>query len=138
MSAALYLWIAVGSGIGGAARLGCAEMSAWAFGEGFPWGILLVNVLGSFVIGFYFALAGPGGRLHARPVVNQLVMTGLCGGFTTFSAFSLDTLQLLREARPAAAGANVVLSVAMCLLLVWLGHALAGRLGRPRRPVSGT
>lgn len=132
-SAALYFWIAVGSGLGGAARLWCVEMSARVFGEGFPWGILLVNMLGSFAIGFYFTLAGPGGRLHVRPTVNQFVMTGLCGGYTTFSAFSLDTLHLARDGRLLAAGANVVLSLSLCLLSVWLGHALAARLRGPEQ-----
>lgn len=137
-SATFYFWIAIGSGIGGAARLWCAEMSARAFGEGFPWGILLVNVLGSFIIGFFFTFAGPGGRLHVRPAVSQFVMTGLCGGYTTFSAFSLDTLHLMRDGRLVAAGANVALSLALGLLSVWLGHALAARLSGPGRSVSGT
>lgn len=127
----LYLWTAVGSGIGGAARVWCAHMSAQLFGEAFPWGMLLVNTAGSFVIGFFFTLSGPGGRLPASSATRLFVMAGLCGGFTTFSAFSLDTLNLVREGRMPAACANVALSVGLCLLLVWLGHLLAARLSRP-------
>jgi CrcB protein len=133
-SAALYVWIAVGSGIGGAARFWCTEMSARLLGgEAFPWGILLVNVAGSLVIGFFFTYSGPDGRLHVSTTTRQFVMTGLCGGYTTFSAFSLDTLNLMRDGRIFAAGANVVLSLALCLLFAWLGHALAARLNRPAR-----
>jgi len=132
-SAALYAWIALGSGIGGAARFWCAEMSARLLGEGFPWGILLVNVAGSLVIGFFFTYSGPDGRLLVSTTTRHFVMTGLCGGYTTFSAFSLDTLNLMRDGRLLAAGANVVLSVALCLLFAWLGHALAARLNRPAR-----
>ncbi len=129
----LYVWIAVGSGIGGAARFWCSEMSAQLLGEAFPWGILLVNAAGSFIIGFFFTYTGPDGRLLVSSTTRQFVMTGLCGGYTTFSAFSLDTLHLMRDGRVLAAGANVVLSVALCLLFVWLGHALAARLNRLRR-----
>ena len=132
-SAMLYMWIAVGSGIGGAARFWCAEMSAQLLGKAFPWGILLVNVAGSLVIGFFFTYGGTDGRRPVSTTARQFVMTGLCGGYTTFSAFSLDTLNLMRDGRLFAAGANVVLSLALCLLFVWLGHALAATLSRPAR-----
>jgi fluoride exporter len=129
----LYLWIALGSGIGGVARFACAEAAAWLFGGAFPWGILIINALGSFVIGFFFTYTGPDGRLPVSPTTRQFVMAGLCGGYTTFSAFSLDTLDLMRDGRLLAAGANIVLSLLVCLLLVWAGHALAAKLARPRR-----
>jgi CrcB protein len=132
-SAVLYAWIAVGSGIGGVARFWCAETSARLLGEGFPWGILLVNVVGSLLIGFFFTCSGPNGRLPVSTTTRHFVMTGLCGGYTTFSAFSLDTLNLMRDGRLFAAGANVVLSLALCLLFVWLGHVLAATLNRPAR-----
>ena len=128
----LYLWIALGSGLGGVARLACAEAAAWLFGGAFPWGILIINALGSFVIGFFFTYTGPDGRLLVSSTTRQFVMTGLCGGYTTFSAFSLDTLNLMRDGRLPAAGANIVLSLLACLLFVWAGHALAARLTRPR------
>lgn len=129
----IYVWIALGSGIGGVARFACSESATWLWGSNFPWGILLVNALGSFVIGFFFTYAGPDGRLLASTTVRQFVMTGLCGGYTTFSAFSLDTLNLMREDRLLAAGANVVLSVAACLMFVWTGHVIAAELNKPRK-----
>jgi CrcB protein len=128
----IYFWIAVGSGLGGGVRLLCADLATLAFGAGFPWGILFINVTGSFAIGFFFTLTGPDGRLLVSSTARQFVMTGLCGGYTTFSAFSLDTLNLLRDGRMLAAGANAGLSVALCLLAVWLGHLLAARLSRSR------
>ena len=131
--AMIYLWVAIGSGIGGLARFWCTNVSARLFGELFPWGILIVNVVGSFVIGFFFTYTGPDSRLLVSTTTRQFVMTGLCGGYTTFSAFSLDTFDLMRDGRLLAAGGNVLLSVALCLLFVWAGHALAGELSRPRR-----
>jgi fluoride exporter len=129
-SATLLLWIALGSGIGGVARFWCAEMAARLVGEAFPWGILAINALGSLVSGFFFIFTGPNGRLQVSGTARLFVMTGLCGGYTTFSAFSLDTLNLMRDGRLLAAGSNVVLSVVMGLLFVWAGHALASTLNR--------
>jgi CrcB protein len=128
-----YLWILLGSGLGGAARHGGAQLSVALLGAGFPWGILIINVLGSFVIGFFFTYTGPDGRVLVSSNMRQFVMTGLCGGFTTFSSFSLDTLNLMREGHALAAGANVALSVALCLLFVWAGHAIADALNKPAR-----
>jgi CrcB protein len=128
----IYFWIALGSGIGGVARFACVEFAEWLWGHAFPWGILLANAFGSFVIGFFFTYTGPDGRLLVSSTTRQFVMTGVCGGYTTFSAFSLDTLNLLRDQQLLAAGANAVLSVAACLLLVWVGHAVAAELSRPR------
>jgi CrcB protein len=127
---AIYFWIALGSGLGGVARLWCAEMAPRVFGEAFPWGILLVNIAGSFVIGLFFALTGPEGSLRVSTTARQFVMTGLCGGYTTFSAFSLDTLSLMRDGRVVATGANVILSVALCIGAAWLGHVLAVRVSQ--------
>ena len=131
-SAMLYVWIAIGSGIGGAARFWCAEMSARLFGEGFPWGILFVNAAGSLVIGFFFTYTGPDGRLLVSTTTRQFVMTGLCGGYTTFSAFSLQTLNLARAGKWANAGANVGASVTTCLISVWLGQVAAVALNQSR------
>lgn len=129
----VYLWVMLGSGLGGVARHGGAQLSTSVLGAGFPWGILIINVLGSFVIGFFFTYTGPDGRALVSSTMRQFVMTGLCGGFTTFSSFSLDTLNLMREGRAFAAGANVALSVACCLLFVWAGHAIADTLNKPRK-----
>jgi fluoride exporter len=126
----VYAAVAVGSGIGGAARHFCTELAARLMGEDWPWGTLAVNVAGSFAIGLFAALAAAGTRF-ANGAVRHFVMAGLCGGFTTFSAFSLETLHLIRDGKGLAAGANVALSIVLCLLFVGLGYALAAR-ARPR------
>jgi len=125
---ATYLWIAVGSAIGGVARYGCSSLVAAWIGETFPFGTLLVNVVGSFVIGFFATLTGPDGRLMATPDARQFVMVGLCGGYTTFSSFSLQTLSLMRSGDMSGAAWNIAASVGLCLAAVWLGAVAAGLL----------
>jgi CrcB protein len=120
-----YFWITLGSAIGGAMRYACSGLIATRFGETFPWGTLLVNVSGSFVIGFFNMLTGPDGRLLVGTTARQFVMIGICGGYTTFSSFSLQTLALARDGEWLEAGGNIVLSVVLCLLAVWLGHIAA-------------
>ena len=120
-----YLWIAIGGAIGSVARYGCSSLIAGWIGETFPWGTLLVNVSGSFVIGFFATLTGPDGRVLVAGDVRQFVTVGICGGYTTFSSFSLQTLNLIQNGELAQAGLNVVGSVALCLLAVWLGYASA-------------
>jgi CrcB protein len=129
----VYAAVAVGSGIGGAARHVCTELATRLMGEDWPWGTLLANVAGSFAIGLFAAIAAAGTRFANAAAVRHFVMAGLCGGYTTFSAFSLDTLHLIRDDKGLAAGANVALSIVLCLLFVGLGHALAARLVRPTR-----
>ena len=92
----------------------------------FPWGTLAVNVTGSFIIGIIGALAIPEGRLDSssRQFATQFLMIGVCGGYTTFSSFSLQTLNLLRDREWLYAGGNVILSVVLCLIAVWLGWLL--------------
>jgi CrcB protein len=123
-----YLWIAIGSALGGIARFWCSGVAARLIGETFPWGTLIVNILGSFVIGFFGTLTGPDGRVFVGTTARQFVMIGLCGGFTTFSSFSLQTLALMNDGEWAAAGGNIVGSVVLCLAAVWLGHILAASL----------
>jgi len=125
LTLALYLWVALGSALGGAARFFCTGVAARLFGETFPWGTLFVNVLGSFIIGFFATLTGPDGRMFAGTTTRQFVMTGILGGFTTFSSFSLQTLNLANDGEWLQAGGNVVGSVVLCLVAVWLGHLLA-------------
>jgi CrcB protein len=120
-----YFWIAIGSALGGIARYWCSGIAARLFGETFPWGTLIVNVIGSFVIGLFAALTGPEGRIFVPSVARQFVMIGLCGGYTTFSSFSLQTLNLTTDGEYLYAGLNIVLSVALCLIAVWLGSILA-------------
>ncbi|MGE0109918.1 MAG: fluoride efflux transporter CrcB [Bdellovibrionales bacterium] len=125
-----YIFIAIGSALGGIARFWCAEWAATSFDDTFPWGTMLVNIIGSFLIGFFATLTGPDGRVLVRQEHRQFVMIGLCGGFTTFSSFSLQTLTLAQSGNWAHAGANVVLSVSLCLFSVWLGHMVAAALNQ--------
>ncbi len=125
-----YLWVALGSALGGVARHGCGTLAARWLGIGFPWGTLLVNVSGSLLIGFLAGLAAPDGRMLLQGDVRAFVMIGLLGGFTTFSSFSLETLQLARAGGWALAAANVLGSVVACLAAVYAGHAGAVALQR--------
>jgi fluoride exporter len=84
-----------------------------------------VNVLGSFIIGFFATLTGPDGRVFAGTTTRQFVMIGLLGGYTTFSSFSLQTLNLVQDGEWLQAGGNIVGSVVLSLLAIWLGHILA-------------
>jgi fluoride exporter len=127
-----YFWIAIGGALGSVARYGCSSLAARWIGETFPWGTLIVNVAGSFVIGLFATLTGPDGRVLASPDARQFVMVGLCGGYTTFSSFSLQTLNLVRDGDFAQAGLNVVLSVFACLASVWLGYLAAAALNAVR------
>lgn len=122
---ASYIWIAVGGAIGTVARFWLSGLVARHFGETFPWGTLLVNVTGSFVVGFLATLTDPEGRWLVAPSARQFFMIGILGGYTTFSSFSLQTLNLARDGEWFYAGANAVLSLVLCLAAVWLGHMLA-------------
>ena len=119
-----YLWVAIGGALGSMARFWMANAVAALTGPAFPWGTLGINVVGSFVIGLTFALTGPGGRFDAPSDLRIFVMIGICGGFTTFSSFSLQTLMLLQEGAVLRAGAYILGSVVLCLALVWLGYLL--------------
>jgi CrcB protein len=126
----LYAAVALGSVIGSLLRALASVAGIVLFGASLPVATLFVNVVGSFVIGFYSTLTGPDGRVFAGPRHRHFVMTGICGGFTTFSMFSLETLHLARAGQMYAAGANVGISVLTWLAAVWLGHAVALRLNR--------
>jgi len=120
-----YFWIAVGSALGGIARFFVSGVTAQLIGETFPWGTLIVNVTGSFIIGFFATLTGPDGRVFVGTTGRQFVMIGICGGYTTFSSFSLQTLNLINDGEWFYVGGNVVGSVVLCLAAVWAGHILA-------------
>jgi CrcB protein len=126
------LWVALGGAIGSVARFLIAVWVAEALEETFPWGTLTVNVVGSFIIGFVAILTGPDGRLLVPADARIFVMVGLCGGFTTFSSFSLQTLLLLRDGDFMRAGLNVTVSVAACLAAVWLGAVVAAMISQSR------
>ena len=97
-------------------------------GETFPWGTIAVNILGSFIIGFFATLTGPDGRVYVGSLGRQFVMIGICGGYTTFSSFSLQTLNLANDGEWFRAGANIVVSVVCCLVAVWIGHLAAASM----------
>jgi CrcB protein len=121
----IYLWIALGSAIGGAGRYWLSGLAAHRFGETFPWGTLIVNASGSFLVGLAAGLTGPEGRWLVSPTARQFLLAGVFGGYTTFSSFSLQTLNLARDGQWLKAGMNALLSVGICLLAVWLGHVAA-------------
>lgn len=124
----LYGYVAAGSVLGGVTRYLVSLLVQLI--PGFPWATLFVNVTGSFVIGFYGTLSGPDGRLFASVRQRQFVMTGFCGGYTTFSTFSLETFRLLKGGMAQTAFLNITVSIVTWLLAVWLGYALASRLNR--------
>jgi CrcB protein len=117
--------IFIGSGLGGLTRWWVSGFVANRIGQTFPWGTLVVNVTGSFAIGLFSTLTGPDGRFLAPPTLRQFFMLGVCGGYTTFSSFSLQTLTLAQEGQWIRAGANAFASLVCCLIGVWLGHLLA-------------
>ncbi len=121
----LYFLVGLGGALGSVARLWLSGLVAAQLGETFPWGTVVINVTGSFVIGFFATLTGPDGRVFAGSNTRQFVMTGICGGYTTFSSFSLQTLNLAREGEWLRAGGNITGSVVLCLVAVWLGHLAA-------------
>jgi CrcB protein len=127
-AAILYGYVAAGSVLGGVARYLLSVLIQLI--PGFPWATLFVNVTGSFIIGFYSTLSGPDGRLFASVRQRQFVMTGFCGGYTTFSTFSLETFTLLQGGMVQTASLNIAVSVVTWLVAVWMGHALASRLNR--------
>jgi CrcB protein len=125
-----YLWVALGSAIGGSARYMLSGVVANWLGAAFPWGTLIVNVTGCFVIGIFNTLTGPDGILLMPTNIRLFVMVGMCGGYTTFSSFSLEGLNLMRSGEWLSAGLYVLASVIFCLVGVWLGHVAGLLLNR--------
>lgn len=126
----IYLFVALGGALGSFGRYAVSGLVAIGFGETFPWGTLVVNVVGSFIIGFFGTLTSPDGRLLVGSTSRQFVMSGFCGGFTTFSSFSLQTLNLIQDGEWLYAGGNIAGSVTLCLVFVWLGSISAAALNQ--------
>ena len=120
-----YIFVILGGALGTGARFWMSGFIAQRAGEVFPLGTLFVNVSGSFVVGFFATLTGPEGPVLVSPRFRQFFMIGVCGGYTTFSSFSLQTLDLARDGDWLKALLNTVLSFACCLAAVWLGCVLA-------------
>jgi CrcB protein len=127
-SASAYLAVAVGGAIGSVARFWLTGVMFMLTGMRFPWGTLVINVLGSFAIGLIGGLSLTPERIILHPDLKIFLIAGLCGGFTTFSAFSLQTLELIHGGKVVLAGAYVAASVVLCLAMTWAGWTL-GRLG---------
>lgn len=132
MRGRLALAVALGGALGSVARHLCGLAALALVGPGLPIGTLGVNLAGSFLIGLYATLAGPGGRLSASPAMHLGVMSGFCGGFTTFSVFSLESIRLIEAGRWPLAAAYVLVSAITWVPAAWLGHRLARRLNGRR------
>jgi CrcB protein len=115
MNPTSYLLVAAGGAIGSVGRAWVGIAAARLFGLSFPWGTMIINIVGSAIIGIIAATALSPGRTVLSPEIRIFLMVGFCGGFTTFSSFSLQTFELLRDGRPGAALANIVASVVLCI-----------------------
>jgi CrcB protein len=129
----LPIWVGLGSAVGALARWLVGLAAGPGLGLPSEVGTWFANVTGSWLIGLWAALTGPDGRLLVGARRRQFVATGLCGGYTTFSMFGLETVSLLREGRLAAASFYVTLSLLGWMLAVGAGWAVGERLGRPPR-----
>jgi CrcB protein len=131
-----YLVIGLGGALGSMLRFGLGtfiDSSATKSGQIFPWGTIVVNITGCFVIGLVATISAPGtGRFVISPLMLRFITIGVLGGYTTFSSFSLQTLNLWNDKQWGGAAANVLISVVLCLAGVWLGAALAGSINKLR------
>lgn len=120
----IYFWLGLGGAAGTIARYWLNGVVTTYF-PAFPMGTLVINVTGSFLIAFFGTLTDPDGRWLVSPTARTFFMTGICGGYTTFSSFSWQTLNLARDGDWLYAGLNILLSVALCLIAAWLGYVAA-------------
>lgn len=127
-----YIWIALGGALGSVARFAVSGAVARLVGETFPWGTVVVNVSGCLLIGLLATITGVDGRVLVQPDLRQFLLIGICGGYTTFSSFSLQTLSLMRSGDLAGAVGNVTVSVLACLAAVWAGAAIGQALNQVR------
>jgi CrcB protein len=118
-----YFLVAIGSAIGGVGRYWLTSLLPAAEGR-IPLATLFVNILGSAAIGF---LSGFAARGQISPSAQILLMVGVCGGFTTFSAFSIQTLNLLRAGEFLIAASYIIFSVTLCIASAWLGFWIVSR-----------
>jgi CrcB protein len=122
----IWWYVALGSAVGGVARLGLAAFVQQRVGPTFPTGTLIVNVTGSFLLGLLLRYAL--GSNAISPEVRAMLTTGFCGGYTTFSTFCYDTMTLLEDGESWRAGSYVILSVVLSLIGTWLGIVAAREL----------
>ena len=130
---AAYLWVALGGALGSAARYALGNAMVAALGAAFPWGTLLINIIGSFVISCFGLIAGADGRLPLPFEARVFVTVGICGGFTTFSSFSLQTVELARSGHAGRAVAYALASVTLCVVACALGVLVAQAVNASRQ-----
>jgi CrcB protein len=118
-----YAWVMLGSALGGGARLYVSTQVARSLGTHFPWGTLVVNLVGCLAVGALGALFAPPGRIHDLQDLRVFLVVGVLGGFTTFSAFSLEALLLAQRGEPSAALGYVAASLAGCLAASWFAYS---------------
>ena len=129
MSFTSVLYVMAGGALGTLARY-LISVLAMPISRQLPWGTILINVSGSFLIGLFGTLTLAGGRFPVSENLRLFVMIGFCGGFTTFSSFSLQTLDLMRAGAMTRAAVNVMASVVLCVAAVAIGHAVAAHYNR--------
>ena len=125
-----YLLVSLGGAIGSAARFWISGLVAQRYGTTFPFGTLAVNITGSFVVGIVAGMSASEGRWLLAPSARVFLIIGVCGGYTTFSAFSLQTLALAQEGEWVRAAANSIASFTLCLAAVWLGYSVGALCNR--------
>ncbi|MGH8338314.1 MAG: fluoride efflux transporter CrcB [Gammaproteobacteria bacterium] len=127
-----YLWVAIGGAVGSMMRYGLSGVVMQMTGGSFPYGTMFANVTGALLIGVFASLAAPESPYFLPASARLLLMTGVCGGYTTFSTFSLETFNLLRDGEFIPALANMLLSVVLCVISVWIGYSAVLILSRSR------
>lgn len=135
MSFTTCLLVMIGGALGTLARYAVSVL-ALPISRDLPWGTILINVAGSFVIGFFGTLTLAHGRFPVSENIRLFVMIGLCGGFTTFSSFSLQTLDLLRSGAVLRASINIAASLLLCIGAAALGHAAAAHVNGGARQIA--
>ena len=129
---ARLLVVCVGGFLGTGVRYGLNGWVSHRFGESFPWGTLTVNVVGSLAVGVLYFACGPDSPVIVSATTRQFLLAGILGGFTTFSSFSIQTLNLLKDGEIVAVCGNVIGSVLLGLLAAFVGDALARAIWMPR------
>ena len=131
------LIVLLGGALGSLARY-LISVAALPISQSLPWGTIIINIVGSFIIGLFGTMTLAHGRFPASDNLRLFVMIGLCGGFTTFSSFSLQTLDLLRNGAVVRAAINIAASVVLCVLAVALGHYVATQANGEPHQVAQT